>query len=277
MKQMLSILMLMISLLQHIQSQDLPKWVKTIDTKIDALQKAGHIEIKSQSEHFWENYPELQTILQDSIIASGFSYFNYEIERIAIATKPVSAPFYKGATWLSYFINQELVLVEKIYSNNNRMGSCGVIEIQEKVYFKNDKPLFVIGQETPFECYNTMIDTNTLVTLGQYLNKTRNDIGFNAFLDEMEQYKLAVGNLDSTSSSSVSLFIVDLNAITQDYELIWLKMNIGKPRRPNKDEQIPSGFPIKKKRIADQFLIITFCDLESRAIPNDMNWYFRKK
>lgn len=88
-----------------------------------------------------------------------------EVVRISLFSSFPVAPtnYRRGSSTINYFINNgNLFFIREQYLDNSRTGSCGTLNIVNKLYYKGDILLETIKEETPFRCYGTPIATNWL-------------------------------------------------------------------------------------------------------------------
>lgn len=86
-------------------------------------------------------------------------YSNDSLRRLKIKTYSINS------IETNYFFNNgQLIFIEEKYHNNSRMGSCGDIDIENRLYYNLEKLIKVETVETPFTCYKEQIMEKPLLT-----------------------------------------------------------------------------------------------------------------
>jgi hypothetical protein len=62
-----------------------------------------------------------------------------------------------------YFDDDRLILVIESYYNQSRMGSCGGLEIENRLYYSNNKLVKKTVTEKPFACYKNDINVKQII------------------------------------------------------------------------------------------------------------------
>lgn len=113
----------------------------------------------------------LQKITIDSITLSNYfgkeQLYNIkvylkdkEIVRVSIAEVPFRITVKSEPNGLrDFFIKGSLIYINEKYTNCSRMGSCGCIDIENKLYYKEDT---LLGTNTNDFCYSSSIATDWL-------------------------------------------------------------------------------------------------------------------
>jgi hypothetical protein len=62
-----------------------------------------------------------------------------------------------------YFENRQVIFIIEKYHNNSRMGSCGDLDIENRLYYSSQKLIRVETIEIPFKCYNEEVESDLIL------------------------------------------------------------------------------------------------------------------
>jgi len=112
------------------------------------LEKVAYKNIKPSDKR------ELNEI--DSIVVF---YKNAEIVKI----KPYKSDLIQKNDTIEFYLNNnKLIYIFETHFNNSRPGSCGMISIEDKLYYKKNKLIGSKSIEKPFLCYDEKINDAAL-------------------------------------------------------------------------------------------------------------------
>lgn len=135
--------------------------IENIQSLVDSIRLDRNLEILSiDSVSFSSKFPEDTVLFNVDIHQKG-----NEIVRISLSScgTQISAPYGIGHSRIHYFLDKnQLIFVEEKYTDRSRMGSCGTLSIENRLYYQEGSLLKAFIIESPFTCYSSPIKTDWL-------------------------------------------------------------------------------------------------------------------
>jgi hypothetical protein len=140
-----------------------PLDIENIQSTVDSIRLEKNLEILSIDSVSCSSKFSKDTVIYNV----DFHMRGNEIVRISLSPCGIQilpAHYSIGGSEINYFLDtNELIFVEEKYIDRSRMGSCGTLSIENRLYYRKDILLKSSIKESPFACYNSPIETDWLV------------------------------------------------------------------------------------------------------------------